>query len=922
MKRPLLKSIFVFTFILAIISSLTISLLSRSSGYTGATNNGCTCHGVSNSSTSLAIESNSGDFVMAPGETETFTITLSNSSGKVQAGINIAVKDNSSGGDDVGSLTAGNGLKKEQDELTHSSPRNLSNGEVEFEFEWQAPSTPGTYYIKAVGNATDDNGGTSNDHWNSMAIKEVIVKGIELSSLNGGDEICAGGSTSISWDADGVTNVRIELSTNSGNTWDVLIENSTPASSGQYSWDVPSNLSGLDYRIRLSDADDDGISDFSDSDFTIGGPPMITTQPQNTEACSGEDVTISIVADGIGLQYQWLKDGNVLPGETSSSLQLDDVNLDDAGSYTCQVSGLCGSPIPSMEGSLVILSSPEITEQSGNRTACIGSTITLSITATGADLNYAWYKNGNLIVGETNSTLELTDLVPLDAGMYRCDVISASCGTEGSQLMEVVVNNNPQITTQPTEVTVCSGNEFTLRVQADGEELTYQWFKDEVGITGATLSSYKVLDPTTDDSGLYKVVVTNPCGNIESEQVDVLINDAPNITLQPQTQTVLEGATVNFTVNARSASEITYQWRKNDEDLTGQNTETLTLMNVSELDAGDYYCLLTNDCGESITEAATLTIQASGSGPILTLSQDSFDFGNVNLGSQQAETLSNVITNTGDGQLEITNISINNTNSENGEFTIDIPGISTLNANESLDLNIYFTPVTEGLRNSEIIVETNVGNDTLKLTGNAIEADDLLINISVNSIDFGEIQSGSSKIESFDINNPSNSEVSLLSAEITGNSFSTNLTSFPVPIPANNSLSLDVTFNAALEGSYEDNLILRFDNDQEITIPLSGTVGATSIVGSIASSLELFPNPSSSEVNIKIISLLNTSVDISIIDQQGKMINQLSKIQITEGENIIKWNLNSNLNSKINSGYYTILVSQGDNQEALKLIVE
>jgi len=39
-----------------------------------------------------------------------------------------------------------------------------------------------------------------------------------------------------------------------------------------------------------------------------------------------------------------------------------------------------------------------------------GTTATFDVSATGSGLNYQWYKNGNILVGETASSLVLTNV--------------------------------------------------------------------------------------------------------------------------------------------------------------------------------------------------------------------------------------------------------------------------------------------------------------------------------------------------------------------------------------------------------------------------------------------------------------------------------------------------------------------------------
>src|SRR5665213_2676219 len=93
----------------------------------------------------------------------------------------------------------------------------------------------------------------------------------------------------------------------------------------------------------------------------------------------------------------------------------------------------------------------------------------------------------------------------------------------------------------------------------------------------------------------------------------------PNITTQPQSQTVQSGANnVTFTVVA-SATSLNYQWQKNGVNISGAVGSTLTLNSVTAANSGGYSVVVSNPYG-SVTSAtaslAVLTDGANGNTPI------------------------------------------------------------------------------------------------------------------------------------------------------------------------------------------------------------------------------------------------------------------------------------------------------------------
>ena len=88
----------------------------------------------------------------------------------------------------------------------------------------------------------------------------------------------------------------------------------------------------------------------------------------------------------------------------------------------------------------------------------------------------------------------------------------------------------------------------------------------------------------------------------------------PVITLQPQSQTNIAGATVTFIVNAIILRPMTYQWQKNGTNLfngsniSGANTNTLIITGISDSDAANYSVIISNSIGSTTSSNALLTV--------------------------------------------------------------------------------------------------------------------------------------------------------------------------------------------------------------------------------------------------------------------------------------------------------------------------
>ena len=70
------------------------------------------------------------------------------------------------------------------------------------------------------------------------------------------------------------------------------------------------------------------------------------------------------------------------------------------------------------------------------------------------------------------------------AGIYLCQV-NGSCGNLNTNPASLTVNENIQISTQPTNKTVCPGTNVNFTVTATGTGLSYQWQFNGINIPGA-----------------------------------------------------------------------------------------------------------------------------------------------------------------------------------------------------------------------------------------------------------------------------------------------------------------------------------------------------------------------------------------------------------------------------------------------------
>jgi gliding motility-associated-like protein len=275
----------------------------------------------------------------------------------------------------------------------------------------------------------------------------------------------------------------------------------------------------------------DAISD--DVELSLGEAPIITMQPTNQYACVGSPVVFTVSATGTDLTYQWriglvdLMDGATISGVNTNTLTIDPVNLTDmAIDYNVVVSGSCMPDVVSDYAELSLGESPSITIQPTDQSACVGSLVNFTVTATGTYLTYQWRRglvdlmDGATISGATTSILTINPASLTDVATDYNVIVSGSCLPEAiSDNVSLSLDEVAIIITQPSDQIVCDGDVATFTVIATGSNLTYQWriglvdLVDGGNISGATTNTL-VIDPASasDISADYNVVISGECG--------------------------------------------------------------------------------------------------------------------------------------------------------------------------------------------------------------------------------------------------------------------------------------------------------------------------------------------------------------------------------------------------------------------------
>ena len=282
---------------------------------------------------------------------------------------------------------------------------------------------------------------------------------------------------------------------------------------------------------------------------TVSSPGSVGSIGTNQNICIGNqptNVTLSTYNGSIQWQYATTSTGTYTNiGNGSNPLTGNQIGVINNTIYIrAQVSG-CTTVTSSI---LTINALPTPTISAGfDDSVCLGDEIALS--GSGGS-NYQWSNNvinGQLFAPQSTTTYTLVGFGPN--------------GCSNTDNVVITVLPLPNVSLQyNSQTNICQGNSFTITANA-ASNLTYQWFKNNILIAGATNNSIQVTQ-----QGSYKVKITSSVTGCQtySNSVNVNVLPVPTLTIVGNTN-ICFGDTASF--SATSSGNVVWNGNLNQSTL-------------------------------------------------------------------------------------------------------------------------------------------------------------------------------------------------------------------------------------------------------------------------------------------------------------------------------------------------------------------
>ena len=262
-----------------------------------------------------------------------------------------------------------------------------------------------------------------------------------------------------------------------------LLASTTPLSIGARQ---SANNNGTNYNFQLyGSVDDVAIYNYALSPAQVqthyvqsGVPPHITqVQPSSVVTNASANVSFTVTASGTApFSYQWMdNNNNPIPWGTNATLNLTNVQVSQAGTYTVNVTDFYGGPA-STNVNLTVTQVPQIIADVTPTNVVLYATepTTLSVTVSGSSpLHYQWYQNGVPVSGATNTAYTFPAMQGTNT--YYVTVTNAYNVDNPLVSSTATVVGLPSITLAPTDYT-------------DNIKITFAGYN-----RGETLSDFPVL---------------------------------------------------------------------------------------------------------------------------------------------------------------------------------------------------------------------------------------------------------------------------------------------------------------------------------------------------------------------------------------------------------------------------------------------
>jgi hypothetical protein len=252
---------------------------------------------------------------------------------------------------------------------------------------------------------------------------------------------------------------------------------------------------------------------------------------------------------------------------------------------------------------------PQLTGVLPDRYVAEGDSLVMDAPVTGtAPLTFAWYRDAIRLETVTGARLQLSGVGLSQSGGYRFEA-SNRAGSVTSAVSRVTVVRAPLVSLPESRKRVIVGSAVNLQpVYVGGDPRSQQWYRGMDPLPGSTLPELSLNGLQVQDSGTYRVEVTDPLGRRVSAEMVLEVVPVPRGRLVGPAGPVAVGEPVVLGVAFEGASILAIRWYLGAEEIAGVPGPELRLASVGPGDAGEYRAVVDTEFGAITLTGVTLQV--------------------------------------------------------------------------------------------------------------------------------------------------------------------------------------------------------------------------------------------------------------------------------------------------------------------------
>ena len=458
--------------------------------------------------------------------------------------------------------------------------------------------------------------------------------------------------------------------------WNILTNTSVVGIGPLAGANLSGDITGIGIVARLSNSGSWNFNNLLITSISNAAvqPPTLIAAPISQANYAGGGVSFNVKASGSEpLIYIWQKDSVALTndsrvsGATTATINIKNIGDPDAGNYSVIVSNAAGYfdsatnatasltvnalpadylyaetfpfvgaapvnyPVSVVGWSNSIPGGPDRLFQNAGGDAAF-------FAFEGAAVTTAYYVNTNSDSGV--SGLKFPKITPSSypAVSFQVDIAPSFQPANVTAYFAVQMNGGSwYVQSSPIPVNTATATGTYTTYGQSFSSLAANWKNLTLGASSATIGSAAPANLTGDITGAGLVFnVASGGGNFNVDNFLVVTNYfaplSPTITASPHSQTVYAGAGVSFAGAATGNQPLTYFWEKdgnpvvNGGNISGANSNVLTILNVSATDAGSYALIVSNTAGTDSSANYISTVLTVNTRPTDLLYFESFPF--------------------------------------------------------------------------------------------------------------------------------------------------------------------------------------------------------------------------------------------------------------------------------------------------------